>query len=93
MKLQMWCMHDTRSGLYNKPDLFRSDDLALITIKRSYQSLANNPDFQNSVSDFEFLKIGSFDDETGALVPVDKSDDKKVTFDVLESEVVINGSD
>lgn len=68
MRLNFYSIHDTRAGVYIAPFVARSDVEAVRQLRNSLADpqMANSP-MVLTPSDFFLTRVGSFDDESGAV--------------------------
>lgn len=67
MKLLAFAVHDSAMGAYHPPFFVNASGLAV----RGFgdQVLKQDSEFNRHPSDFSLWEIGSYDDETGQMVP------------------------
>lgn len=67
MKLNMYSIFDTASGVYERPFCFQSDGQA----SRAFSDIANDPEHPigKHPEDYSLVRIGTYDDNKGRLVP------------------------
>lgn len=71
MKQSIWCMHDKRAGIYHEPVMYRNDEIAQISLKRSVMQDLENGNISHSIlSEFEFVKLAEFNDRDGVYAPI-----------------------
>lgn len=62
----VWCLHDKRTGIYERPAHYRDDNVAQVLIKRDVTSWLNKGEITSEqLLDFQMVKIAVYDDETG----------------------------
>lgn len=82
MKQSVWSMHDKRAGIYHDPIMYRNDDVALLSMKRSIiADLESNNLSASVLEEFEFVKIAEFDDRSGKYLPIDELERKRVPLE------------
>lgn len=72
MKQNLYCMYDRLAETYGPPQLGRSDVLVARMFVQSmdnYCKQQKEKGIEILPSDFQLVKIGSFDDESGLLTP------------------------
>ncbi len=71
MKLNMYSIFDTASGLYSRPYFTQTDGEAI----RSFSDIANDASHPVGVhpADYTLFRIGIFDDNNGKLINEDNS--------------------
>ena len=67
MNLEVYAVHDAAVGAFNRPLFFRSRGEAI----RAFQDAVLDPQsgFSAHGADYSFYCVGTFDDESGVLVP------------------------
>lgn len=68
MKFGVYSMRDSVSGLYNNPTFEMDDQIAI----RNFRFSMNKTDFLSfNPHDFDFFKIGEFENTTGMFTPME----------------------
>lgn len=80
-------MRDKRAGIYHDPVMYRNDDVALLSMKRSIiADLESNNLSASVLAEFEFVKIAEFDDRNGNYEPIAEFERKRVPLE-FDNEV------
>lgn len=80
MKRCVCCIKDKVVNLYNTPMVFENEDIAFVSIRRWTRDAYLKGDITlDQLRDQQFVMIGLFDTETGALLSFDVED-----YEVLE---------
>lgn len=80
-------MRDKRAGIYHDPVMYRNDDVALLSMKRSIiADLESNNLSASVLAEFEFVKIAEFDDRTGSYESIAEFERKRVPLE-FDNEV------
>jgi len=66
MKVQLYAIFDTATGVYEKPFFGQSDG----EVKRSFMDIANDADHPigKHPEDYSLYRLGNFDDNTGMVL-------------------------
>ncbi len=66
MKVQLYAVMDTCTGIYEKPFFHTADD----AVKREFQDVANTPDhaINKHPEHYSVWRLGNFDNTTGTVV-------------------------
>jgi len=67
MKLDMYAVHDSAVGAYNRPMCFRSRGEALRSFADAVSQEENG--FMRHADNYSWWFVGHFDDESGSLIP------------------------
>lgn len=68
--MKIFTVHDSKADYYLPPFFSRSHGEAM----RSFETAINKPDhdFYKHFTDFTLFEIGSYDDQTGVITPIEK---------------------
>ncbi len=66
MKVQLYAIFDTCSGIYEKPFFHTADD----AVKREFQDVVNTPDhpINKHPEHYSIWRLGNFDNTTGKVI-------------------------
>lgn len=66
----IYIVYDRKADYYNLPMFFKNDQVAIRTISMALLSKMDSPLYQYA-EDYQLVCIGKFDDEHGAVIPLD----------------------
>lgn len=68
MRTIICCAYDKVVGAFLQPQFFRTEGEAIRAFGDAVAAEHKDNNFRNHASDYSFMRVGSFDDASGALV-------------------------
>ncbi len=90
MKVQLYAIFDTCSGIYEKPFFSTADDL----VRREFQDVATTPDHQinKHPEHYSLWRLGNFDNNTGKVVDEANECLWQAIEAIAQSEIIPQGN-